>query len=184
MKIAIISAGLSAKNLNFDSFKTDQSIAVNVAATKFPCDYWCFSDAESFYRWHDKVGSPVFFTRKAIHSHLNELTRYNRTGLGQAIHDHALMYQDDIAPPVEQWNLFSGTAALGLAWYLGATELLLYGYDMAGNYDCRGRHGLGRTPKRWLHERTAFDRWLAFFESTNVKVDWVTDAVQSKCKTE
>ncbi len=184
MKIAIISAGRSAYDFDFHSIKADQSISINVAAMKFPCDYWCFSDAESFYRWHGKIGSPVLFTRKAVHKQLNQMPRYSGTGLGRMIHSHALIYQDDIAPPVEQWNLFSGTAAIGLAWHLGATELLLYGYDLAGNYDCCGRHGLGRTIERWVYERIVFDRWLAFLKSTEVKVDWITDAVQSKCKTE
>jgi len=181
LKIAIISAGFSSADLDFDSIEADQIISVNIAATKSPCDYWVFNDAEAFAKWGGRVGSPVFFTRKIVHRHLEQLTKYRGLGLDLKIHNHPLVYQDDIHSPVEQWNLYSGCAALGLAWYLGATEILLYGYDMGGDRDCSGGScSQGRTAERWINERVVFDRWLKFFEATFVSVDWVIDGVQNQ----
>lgn len=178
MKIAIISAGVSARNLDFDSVDADQTISVNVAATKFPCDYWVFSDAAAFDKWGDHVGMPIFFTRKIVPTHLCAM-RYHGLCLDIKLFNFAVMYQDDISPPVDQWNLYSGCAAIGLAWHLGAAEISLYGFDMMGDRDCSGSCSQGRSVKRWIDERIVFDRWLNLLEKSLVKVDWVTDGVQS-----
>ena len=76
------------------------------------------------------------------------------------------VYQDSVEIPwpgdgrdlPNRWNAYSGLAALGLAIYLQAKRVTIYGADMAGVSDCTGTDREGSRDRiRWQRERRSWN---------------------------
>ena len=155
MRVAIISNGPSAelfRNADRDSF--DAVIGVNGRVALFRCDWWCFVDWPTFVDI-EPLNHPRLFVSKFVPIKLAA----NAPEHMERFHAHrtTLYHQDTAMPTLPEdlppWYSFSGTAALGLAWRLGANRVTVYGADMDGDMDHDGKVGVSRTPQRWAHER-------------------------------
>lgn len=161
-RIAILSSGPSL--LKFDpSERFDLRIGVNRAATVHACDWWVAGDEQAIWR-HTKdpdaerqglvIGRPGVFTLspawaaimhgdKALFDSFREWFNWDS--------DRARA----ICPP-PQWDQWSAGAAIILAAHCGATELHIFGMDMAGSVDFAGFNDPGGSrynPPRWETER-------------------------------
>lgn len=160
--IAILSSGPSL--LKFDpSERFDLRIGVNRAATVHACDWWVAGDEQAIWR-HTKdpdaerqglvIGHPGVFTLSPAWA----AVMHGDRALFDSFREWLNWDSDKpraLCPPTE-WDCWSAGAAIVLAAYLGATELHLFGYDMAGEQDFAGYNDPGRSrynPIRWERER-------------------------------
>lgn len=127
----------------------DVVIAVNVAATLFPCDWWVAGDAEAFDLFH-----PIAPPRCGV---VTDALAYARAAWWPHSGGRVQRWCQFRAPfGSGQWHT-SGPAAVGFAaLVLGAAEVHCYGMDMAGTQDLDGAPAccLGGADHRWKVEAT------------------------------
>jgi hypothetical protein len=160
MNAAILSPGPSLP-LTYEPNGHSVVIGVNRAVLAFRCDWWCFTDWQSFLHSHhvaDVAKLGLFFSGTA----LDELLRRGMGGRMQEA--RTLVAFEDIDPERTRdrlkWGLFSATAALWLACYLGAEQISVYGADWTDepDYDGVKVKGCNRDAARWDVEQGI---WLA-----------------------
>jgi hypothetical protein len=164
MRIAIISNGPSAGlyemcSSSFGSQRLvyDRVLAVTWAACRWSCDWWVFGDGEVWDQCAPTViGYPQIFCREKVRASLPDSSRIKEFEWTNQ-ESRGLRDAYGIGPPA--WNMYSGLAAIGLAYWLGATELDLFGFDMAGRLDVRNEENPSRSDKRWKLELQGFGRW-------------------------
>lgn len=124
-------------------------IGVNNAATRHVCDWWVYGDLESFGLWSaDVKHRPQTFCAGEV---LDRMAR-------RSIHRPCpvMRWEDVDCGCPAQWRVFSITAALVLAWRLGAQHVEVIGADMHGPDDFTGRTHAARGEQRWQAERALF----------------------------
>jgi len=147
-RVAILSAGPSlGQSIIRPGY--DLTIGVNSAVEVFPCDWWCFADVATAIRVRPCVMTGSIFTSETEWSRLDGLAVWRK--------DELSGYQVEFFERVEipgfvnsKWHTYSVTAALALAAHLGASEVDVYGHDMAGAVDHAGHDmRFTRTDARW-----------------------------------
>jgi hypothetical protein len=125
----------------------DVIIAVNIAATLFPCDWWVAGDAESFDRFR-----PIAPPRRGV---VTDALNYRRGAWWPESGQQVQRWCEMRAPFGNgQWHT-SGPAAIGFAAIkLKATQIHAFGMDMAGTTDLDGRPACQSTGAhhRWTTE--------------------------------
>lgn len=168
MRVCIISNGPSA-NLyqEVDPREVFQTtIGVNKAVAKWKLDWWVFNDPQTFNDV-DCIGKPKLFTRRQTAAHMKQLwTRWP---------SEKVIAEDTGGIPwpggatgrrgmTREWHSYSGQTSLGLAMYLKATEVVVYGVDLDMDIDFTGSTHGHRAEPRWSRERKSWDyaaAWLA-----------------------
>jgi len=134
-------------------------------------DWWAFSDWQTFAVKAQSRGEPGLYTKKRTASHVRkQAPAPKREQWDRADKAGRIIYSEDIKRPptwghntaTRVWSKWTGGLALGLAYHLGATEIVVYGADMQGRKDHQGREGPSRTPERWVRERR---QWAALVSS-------------------
>jgi hypothetical protein len=87
---------------------------------------------------------------------------YSREGI------ESIAYDRSIIGICEQkgrlaWNANSGGAAINLAYHMGATKIILLGYDM--QWTGGKSHHHGDHPEHLQHRMPGFHRWLRYFDA-------------------
>ncbi len=171
--IAIISNGPSAElfdRVDRDTF--DTVVGVNWTVSRWVCDWWCFCDWGTFIKTVP-LGTPRMFISKHVVEKLPLHSAKHAARLQQW--DEQIVVQQDVELPplaedIGKWNAFSGCAALGLAWHLGAGRVTVFGADMSGQLDHAGKSGPSRTPQRWKHERNIWNALTTALENAGVHI--------------
>lgn len=176
MRIAVISQGPSYHL--FDPQRAyDAVIGVNGMPTLYQCDWWSFSDWNTFNKWADDViGQPKIAIRGTSPSKFEQ----NKPEQFQRFQQWDWVSQDELGLPKiptggNSWNKWSGCGALGLAWYLlresGDSEKVVecFGVDMTGNSDAHGRGG-NRTPDRWQSEQHIWANMTSLMNQEGIEV--------------
>jgi hypothetical protein len=142
-------------------------IAINRAAAARPCTHWCILDAES-YDDIAPIGEPVIITTR---KQWDRLTAAHGDIAGR---EHILHTEISDAPPARKlgWKEFSALTAIVAAASKGATQIDVYGMDLAGDADYDGvrldRHR--RDDVRWAQEKRLFDNLAEWYGRRGVIV--------------
>ena len=138
-------------------------VGVNRAAAFRPCGVWAALDTPVIKTYgREVVGRPVLFTRRETAESLR------RRGLLP----ESVVCCEDLACPVDRWDLFTLTAALVLAASRGATDVEVYGCDRTDGPDWDGvRAGENRGENRWERERRVWNELTAWLETAGVEVE-------------
>ena len=159
--IALVSNGPSAVKFDDARGVYDCVIGVNLAATKWQCDWWCFSDFQMFEKAIPK-GTPAIFTKRAVVQKIREnpvLAKRFEQRNGLLLHEDIRRAKADIC--VSMWNVWSGCAALGLVWHFKPKRVDVYGVDLGGIDDFTGNeNSRDRTPWRWNEEKKIWNRMV------------------------
>lgn len=167
----IISSGPSVDRripkLRRDHATLGTIIGVNNIVERLACDWWVFSDRQTFERVRP-LGVPHIFARKL---HIREIDAERPGALDVYRAGGFVLAHEDVAePPLNDCRCFSGPAALLLAWHLKPQHLRLIGFDMAGDLDHRGEYQPSRTEHRWQLERRVLADYLQLFLQHKIKV--------------
>lgn len=152
MQICILCPGPSLADLTTPP-TADLTIGVNRAVLKFACDWWAALDYQTFTR-DTPLGNPRLFTR-AEYRH-----KTARTGI-DAEDLFGLLPREKV-----NWPLYTSTASLLLAAYLGAKQIDVYGADWtlnSGDFDGVTPGDSRRNEHRWAVEMVIWSRltnWL------------------------
>ncbi len=174
--IAIISCGPSAKRCRPDA---EIMIGCRDRVERHVCDWWVFMDWIVFQRY-TPIGKPMAFTSNTVYPSMQN----NDPELAERFvqYPKLLSTSGEQPGPIEshpRWNAWSGTAALGLAWKLGMSqvvadgaELHLYGYDLDGESDAAGwtENAKNRSAHRWEAERKLTDEMIALCRGIGWKI--------------
>jgi hypothetical protein len=145
------------------------TLAINRAAAAWPADFWVMLDAATFGQCEPQ-GEPRIVTDAA------EWVRVLETHPEAA--RFRVLFEDGIdpAPPSINWFNYSSIAAAVLAKSEGATEIVLFGNDLAGIADWDGVTDVGqprnRCDARWAKERAIWQdvgEWMASEDVTLTK---------------
>ena len=169
MNAAILCPGPSLLD-TFDAAKPHGLlIAVNRAAMVTQVDWWVFSDQ---HVWTDNAppGTPKIFTRQSIvdsYKHWPVFQNHERLTFEEVAQTH---------PDTYRWRIFSATAAMVLACYLGATTINVYGSDMAGTdeYDGPPEHEVNRSDGRWRKEAAIVQSTMGHLAERGATVNRIT----------
>lgn len=188
MQVCIVSNGPSANIYDPDNPHEHfaHTIGVNKAAAKWELDWWAFNDASTFYAVKP-LGTPKIMTRQMAVNNLNYLY------LSWPADHHVTEGTIQIPWPrrsaagrhgcTPEWNTYSGLTALGLAWWLGGTEITAYGVDMGGAIDFTGEKHPHRQDARWERERaswTSIAKWLAKTHGVTTRRITMDDIIEVK----
>lgn len=133
MRVAVLASGPGLVGTWHPGEAFDAVIAVNVAATLFPCDWWVAGDGPSFDRFQ-----PIAPPRVGV---VTDALTYKRTPWWREAGDRLRVQRwCDFRAPFGsgQWHTSGPTAVGFAALILGATEVHCYGMDMAGAFDLDG----------------------------------------------
>ena len=169
MRVALVSAGPSAAEYTDElRDRFDLVIGVNGQPKRIACDYWAFSDHGTFNK-HDRqvIGKPRLAVRSTVAVSIakgdhNTRERFETFGRPLIFENMAL---GKFQTQGKLWCTWSGTAAIGLAWYLlresgeSEGEVVCYGCEMEGTAAADGSSG-ARSPGRWHKERFILGRIL------------------------
>lgn len=175
LHMAIISNGPSA-NLYKPDPQYDIVAGVNLQACKYRCDWWVLCDGDPF-AYNKPIGHPKIFIRRAMHEILPELygtdpevpvryESYEKVVQEDVI--HLPWPTKDVCKEIgifQQWNQYTGLAALGLAVYLKMNQVTVFGADMIGSQDAQDQFKKIRTEKRWSRERNTWEYLTNLIES-------------------
>ncbi len=170
--IAIISNGPSAQ-LFSERHAFDLIIGVNKVVQQYRCDWWCFYDAKTFADI-EPVGHPYLAMNHLVPQAITDLCPQAiekfKTAAGRT-----LFFDTDICIPdwpidADKWCCYSGLAALGIAYHLGAKTITVFGADMCGVLDCTGFEFKPRTIERWQRERELWNMLVDRISRTGVHV--------------
>jgi CO/xanthine dehydrogenase Mo-binding subunit len=170
-KVAVISCGESAW-LYPGPEGYDATIGCRDTVEQWLCDWWVFCDA-NVYTGVTPLGRPMIFAADAI---AGLLAHEDRAAYKRFTEDVVLDHGAVELPPfklpsgAKRWSAYSGLAGLGLAMHLKATHIDVYGADMSGTKDWRGRPGKSRNDQRWEYERAVWEVLVKAIESAGVTV--------------
>jgi len=140
----------------------DVVLAVNVAATLYPCDWWVAGDPEAFDRF-----APIAPPARGV---VTDALNYRRASWWKSTPGQVRRWCDFRAPfGSGQWHT-SGPVAVGFAaMTLSASEVHCYGMDLAGTFDLDGTPSCsaGGADHRW---RTEAAELAAIVAATRVRV--------------
>ena len=164
--VTIISNGPSAQVLREHPRLIPEGLKIGVNKVAGWCvglDWWCFTDHRAFLETI-ALSQPKIFTKRITAEKILGLKPAPLEAAAErfSTHWHSLA-QDDVQIPVPwpedfpPWNTYSGPAALGLAWHLGAMEIDIYGVDMWGPDDSAGEENIYRDMLRWQNEWRIWD---------------------------
>ena len=172
MRAAILCPGPSLQYYLRVRPPADVFIGVNEAVEAAHCHWWSCVDWEPFTR-HTPIGDPVRFTkeinRRRVLYHLKVPENEHRTSeqyRGWLLHEEVSGgARATTCPPDGKWGARSAMAAIVLAEWLGAGEIVMYGADMDGrdSYNGAPEHAVSRSARRWkeeLEKLTAIVDWL------------------------
>lgn len=155
-KIAVLCPGPSLRTFPAVRHRYDLRIGVNRAVGHVPCDYWVMLDAPVFERvcplGFPRVMSPMSQWREVL----------GKASLSAAARKHQHMVPESVRASlpreVVRWESWSSTAAVALAYHMGATRIDCYGMDWEGKADFDGAtHPTDcRDADRWRRERKCF----------------------------
>lgn len=140
-RAAIISAGPSVVDTYDPAEPFDVRVTVNSSAQLFESDWWSVADPENFVRQVPK-GAPKLLV---MHP---EPERY--TAARERYLQHEVMGWDELKAELDdppKWR-FSVTAAILLAYHLGARQIEVFGHDMDGIVDCGG-YSVAKRKQNW-----------------------------------
>ena len=178
-RIALLSHGPSAELYDrADKNIFDIVIGVNTTVTRWKCDWWCFGDWGTFAQLAGHapdrgtvIGRPSIFIPQVLET---QLKAYAPDAVSQLDGSDRFYHRSVHFPALPQncrpWDSWSGTSALGLAWFLGATDIDAFGVDMGGNRDHRGGQNITRTEQRWQDERMVWSAMVALLAMHKVRV--------------
>ena len=171
--LAIISNGPSAKLFDRhgrDVF--DHVVGVNWTVTRWACDWWCFCDWTTFAETRP-LGLPRIFLKRTakekISTHAPAGTDIRFADYDAVIHEEVV--DIPMAKEIGFWNNFSGVAALGMALYLQADRVTVFGADMNGDLDHSGLVGNSRTEDRWDRERGIWNASVEYLWKQGINVE-------------
>ena len=75
-----------------------------------------------------------------------------------------------VLPGTARWDKFGGPTALCLCWFIGGTEIDVYGADMGGYLDAQGYHNPTRHDRRWALERSIWTLLAEGFTNAGVTI--------------
>ena len=173
MKAAILNPGPSLNTTYKGRHGYDVVIGVNRTMLAHDLDWWVWMDTnppmprrvweapDDEWKREKPATAPHQFTTGTGAEYL-ESQDLPRDGNVWRFND----YQDYI-PNRLKWHVFSATAAISLAFLLGATSADVYGADMRGESDFDGSRDTrdNRDEKRWLREAGIWNEtiaWLSF----------------------
>ena len=164
-KLAIISNGPSADLFDkADRGEYSAIIGVNGQVARWRCDWWVFCDWDAFAK-HLPLGWPILFLPKRVIADMETMGTNHVPRLEGHI---KLLHEDISTPPMPpdrpQWNLYSGVAAIGLAWHLKPDVVDAFGADMSGN------PGVGQVGNRWEWERPIWDAFVTAMQADGIAV--------------
>lgn len=165
MKAVVLCPGPSLADLK-SLPQSDVSIGVNRAVLAHHCD-WLVAGDYPFLREYD-----FGYTLKLFTSRATKVPRPER--FSQVLHNEDLSFPQ---PPA--WRSKSVTLALVLAAYLGATQIDLFGADMAGTADWDGHEyqmrgyppgqaQRDRSPQRWDLERVLLSETIQMLSDRGI----------------
>ena len=168
MRAAILCPGPSLlRSFNADLRpQFDLMVGVNAAAQEFPCDWWVALDSVAFMRY-PPIGLPNVVVFRGVLNELNAGETGDRFRRHSYI-DHEQLIRETGIP--SHCRRFTVCLALALAVREGATSVTMFGHDMAGSDDHRGRTCKGRNPKRWANERPLWAEAVAWARGKGVEV--------------
>ena len=190
MRVAILSCGPSLRSADFGPF--DMSIGVNSAVENFPCDIWCACDHNVFADCEPMEPFPWgVWTLGPIRPQFVEMDPKTETMVTRVIPESRYLmlcnarhwdkrdYEfngfegfGNRSPII--WKRFTIISALMLAYMIGATKIDVYGHDMLGDRDWKGKPGRrpsDRDAERWRLEREAWDLVVNWIGDRGVQVD-------------
>lgn len=176
MRIAVVSNGPSAAEFdNVDASDYRFVVGVNDTARRWTCHWWSAIDWQMFCG-DVPLGSPKLFTRGSTPEHIREhgtTEDGDRIGVmlwrGDVL-PHGCMAKPPLPDDCPPWNCYSGTAALILAWHLRPTHVDMFGFDMAGETDSRGKSWHTRTNIRWDHEKRIVTGIMSIYRAAEISV--------------
>lgn len=155
MRAAILCPGPSFQSfLDQPDLSYDMYLGVNRAAEAYPCDWWVFGDQKCF-DMYTPIGFPKIFTRRKW------------TAIERDRHVNADAYQWTNFPILDNRHpqlTYTMNIAIGVAVWLGAKAITIYGCDWKGIEDWDGTPFTGpyRSDQRWKNEEHAYNiivRW-------------------------
>ena len=177
MRAAILCPGPSLRYYLRVRPHADTLIGVNEAVEVAPCQFWSCVDWGSFQQF-TPIGDPVRFTAE-----INRRRVLYYLGVPEVEHNtperhRGWLTHEDITggaratgcPAEGKWWARSATAAVVLAEWLGVTEIVMYGADMAGSdsYDGPPGHPVHRGGNRWPEERERLAVIAEWLESRGI----------------
>lgn len=170
-RVAILSCGRSLQRSNPPLGDYDSVLGVNYAVESFPADWWVWGDVKPFITWKPVSSPSGVFTSDGEWERLCGLHPERAASL---VDGRSLLTWQAVTIPEfinEKWRVYTVTAALALAWHIGAREIDVYGHDMSGTVDCRGADKPSiRQPKRWEQERAIWNLLAARLERDGIAV--------------
>ncbi len=132
----------------------DLVIGVNRVATLHPVDVWACGDWPLIEQERGRVlGEPTLFVAASGAAQLRDHSPAGPWPF-KTIEFEQLEQGGFATSAGPQWNLFSTTAALMFAGWVGATRIDCYGIDWRGTLDWDGTAAGGnRSPERWQLEK-------------------------------
>ena len=165
-RVAVLSNGPSVASFD-DWTEVDWDLRIGAARTaaRWRVDWWAFVDWDTF-RDHVPAGwpehRPKLYTSSVVPGRIQER---GDEALRERFYLHPWIGVFDGTPVcATYWNNKSGLVALALALQVvrPPADLLLFGYDMAGEADFTGEvRSHFRHEPRWVVERGLFDRLVA-----------------------
>lgn len=182
LDLAILSCGPSLQAFLDAPPKHDAYMAVNRAASAYPCRWWVARDPRIF-----ETVVPFGDAHYPLVCTDNETVLPPSSRCTVVLRDRQLMAMGDGAtrfvPPTRLWNMRSALYAIVVAvFYCEASKITLYGYDLAGDrfwdgdlvYTPGVHSTLLRDPQieseRWKPERLKLQAIIAWAESMEVTV--------------
>lgn len=181
MHVAIISNGPSAK-LFPQQHTFGSIIGVNKVVQQYRCNWWCFYDAKTFADI-EPVGRPYLAMNHSVPQAITDLYPEAIEKFKTAAR-RTLIFDTEICIPdwpkdADKWCCYSGLAALGVAYHLGAKTITVFGADMAGESDCFGFMFKPRTIERWRRER---ELWNMLVDRISNKGVHIARVVPGNCE--
>lgn len=172
MKVAILNPGPSLNATYPGREGYDLTIGVNRTMLAYHLDWWVWMDCSPAMPCRVWNAPDSEWLRPKPDKAPNQFT--TDTG-ARYLEDHDLPRRDvwqfheyqQVIPYVLKWHVFSATAAIALAYLLGATHADVYGANMEGLEDFDGTTCTQdtRDERRWNRERTMWNdtvAWMAF----------------------
>ena len=173
MNAAIISNGPSARFFEQPSLY-DVVIGVNKTAAIFLLDYWVFYDANTFDTI-ESIGTPKLAIAHDVPRLLRELYQQSVEKFENWPREKFFFDKEVVIPnwprDADNWCAYSGLAALGVAYHLGAKQITVFGADMNGDRDCKDyTNEASRSNSRWARERMLWNMLVVRIEAQGVQI--------------
>jgi hypothetical protein len=191
MKVAMLSPGPSLRRAWKGENGYDLVVGVNRVPFTYRCDWWSLAD-DTAYCQHDepgdvpwgrreRIGSPRLFVKRTTNSKVRKFGTPADVAAWERDEPSAKYHDECLLPPMPdsglrvtrgtlRWAKYGGPTALCLCWWLGATEIDVFGVDMDGAEDAQGMMNATRHDQRWRLERQIWTLLVEGFTSAGVTV--------------